>query len=94
MCTFIVTLCSPYYHTRGSTLTFRVMANFAVQRNLGAKALVVGNTYEFGGKNSWLGNLFIVVGAVAAVFALFFAVKEVFSPRKIADERYLRFKEE
>lgn len=79
---------------RGSTLTFRVMANFAIERNLGAKALVVSNTYEFGGKNSWLGNLFIVVGAVAATFALFFGAKEVFSPRKIADERYLRFKEE
>lgn len=75
---------------RGSTLTFRVMANFAVQRNLGAKALVVSNTYEFGGKNSWLGNLFIAVGAVAASLALFFAAKEIFSPRKIADEKYLR----
>ncbi|KAL7506791.1 hypothetical protein ACHAXN_004432 [Cyclotella atomus] len=78
----------------GSTLTFRVMANFAVERNLGAKAIVVSNTYAFGGKNSWLGNLFIVVGAVAAAFALFFAVKEAIWPRKIADARYLRFKEE
>jgi hypothetical protein len=70
------------------------MANFAVQRNLGAKALVVSNTYEFGGKNAWLGNLFVVVGVVAAAFALFFLFKEVFLPRRIADERYLRFKED
>ena len=70
------------------------MANFAVERNLGAKALVVSNTYAFGGKNSWLGNLYIIVGLVAAAFAVFFAAKEIFSPRKIADERYLRFKEE
>jgi uncharacterized membrane protein YdjX (TVP38/TMEM64 family) len=70
------------------------MANFAVERNLGAKAIVVSNTYAFGGKNNWLGNLFIVVGAVAAAFALFFSVKEAIWPRKIADERYLRFKEE
>lgn len=65
-----------------------------MERNRGAKALVVSNTYEFGGKNPWLGNLFVVVGSVAAAFALFFAAKEVISPRKIADERYLRFKED
>ncbi|KAL7486282.1 hypothetical protein ACHAW6_011875 [Cyclotella cf. meneghiniana] len=78
----------------GSTLTFRVMANFAVERNLGAKALVVSNTFAFGGKNPWLGDLFIAVGGIAAAFAVFFSAKEVMSPRRIADARYLRFKED
>ena len=70
------------------------MANFAVERNLGAKALVVSNTYAFGGKNFWLGDLFIAVGGIAAAFAVFFSAKEVLSPRRIADPRYLRFKED
>lgn len=70
------------------------MANFAIERNRGAKALVVSNTYRFGGKNPLLGNLIMISGCVAAFFAFFFAIKEMISPRKIADEKYLRFKDE
>ncbi|EED95557.1 predicted protein [Thalassiosira pseudonana CCMP1335] len=78
----------------GSTLTFNVMANFAVERSEGAKALVVSNTYIFGGQNPWLGNLFIIVGGIAAGLGLLFLAKELIAPRKIADKRYLRYKEE
>lgn len=78
----------------GSTLTFRVMSNFAVERLEGAKALVVSNTYIFGGKNPWLGWLFIAVGLIAATLGSLFLMKELVSPRKLADKRYLSHKED
>ena len=78
----------------GSTLTFAIEANYAVERMRGAKALVVANTYAFGTKNHWLGTLFIVAGGMAASFGLLFAAKMVLSPRKFADRSYLRFKED
>lgn len=76
----------------GSVLTFNVMANFAVMRNEGAKALVVGNTYAFGGKNHWLGTLFVAGGGVSLILGLLFLAKELTSPRKLGDRAYLKFK--
>lgn len=78
----------------GSTLTFSVMANFAVERSRGAKALVVSNNYIFGGKNHWLGTLFVAVGGIAAVLGLLFLAKDTISPRKMGDRMYLKFKSE
>lgn len=78
----------------GSVLTFNVQANYAVERFQGAKALVVSNNYIFGGKNHWLGTLFITVGGIAAVLGAFFLAKNVYSPRKLADRMYLKFKED
>lgn len=76
----------------GSTLTFRIMANFAVERLKGSKALVVGNTYAFGGKNHWLGTLFVTVGSIAAILGLFFLAKDRLAPRKLGDKMYLKYK--
>lgn len=78
----------------GSVLTFNVMANFEVQRSESSKALVVSNTYMFGGKNHWLGTLFIAVGSVAAILGLLFLAKDVFAPRKLGDRIYLKYKKE
>lgn len=78
----------------GSTLTFAIEANYAVERMRGAKALVVGNTYAFGTKNHWLGTLFIIAGGIAGLLGVLFAAKMVLSPRKFADRSHLRFKED
>lgn len=78
----------------GSVLTFNVQANFIVERLEGHKALVVSNTYIFGGKNHWLGTLFIIVGAVAAVFGLLFLAKVILAPRKLGDPMYLKHKDD
>ena len=59
------------------------MANFEVQRSESSKALVVSNTYMFGGKNHWLGTLFVAGGGVSLIFGVLFLVKELTSPRKI-----------
>eukprot|EP00571_Detonula_confervacea_P013602 CAMPEP_0172310440 /NCGR_PEP_ID=MMETSP1058-20130122/11483_1 /TAXON_ID=83371 /ORGANISM="Detonula confervacea, Strain CCMP 353" /LENGTH=429 /DNA_ID=CAMNT_0013023247 /DNA_START=54 /DNA_END=1343 /DNA_ORIENTATION=+ len=78
----------------GSVLTFNVQANFIVERLEGHKALVVSNTYIFGGKNHWLGTLFIIVGSVAAIFGVLFLAKDVLAPRKLGDRMYLKFKDD
>jgi hypothetical protein len=78
----------------GSTLTFNVQANWAVQQSQSAKALVVSDNYMFGGKNHWLGTMFIAVGGIAAVLGLFFLVIQLFFPRKLGDRKYLKCKED
>mmetsp|Transcript_6877 Transcript_6877/g.12445 ORF Transcript_6877/g.12445 Transcript_6877/m.12445 type:complete len:328 (-) Transcript_6877:145-1128(-) len=78
----------------GSVLTFTVMANYAVERLQGSKALVVSNNYIFGGKNHWLGTLFIAVGSIAAILGVFFLCKDKFAPRRLGDKMYLKYKEE
>lgn len=78
----------------GATLTFNIQANFVVERLQGAKALVISNNYIFGGKNHWLGTLFLIVGCIAAALGLAFLVKDVWRPRKLGDRMYLKYKEE
>ena len=74
----------------GSTLTFNVQSNFVVERLQGSKALVLSNNYIFGGKNHWLGTLFIVVGGIAAILGALFLAKDYLSPRKLGDKMYLK----
>lgn len=78
----------------GSVLTFSVEANWAVVQSQSSKALVVSDNYIFGGKNHWLGTLFIIVGGVAAVLGVFFLVIQIFFPRKLGDRSYLKYKED
>ncbi|KAL7552492.1 hypothetical protein ACHAWF_015737 [Thalassiosira exigua] len=78
----------------GSTLTFQIQANFIVQRLRGAKALVVSDNYIFGGKNHWLGTMFFAVGVFAATLGVLFLAKDLLAPRKLADRRYLKHKED
>ena len=78
----------------GATLTFNVQANWVVERLEGAKALVVSNNYIFGGKNHWLGTLFIVVGGVASCLGALFLAKDYLAPRKLGDRMYLKHKVE
>jgi len=78
----------------GSVLTFNVQANWAVEQSQSAKALVVSDNYIFGGKNHWLGTMFIVVGGIAAIFGVFFLVIQIMYPRKLGDRKYLKYKED
>jgi hypothetical protein len=78
----------------GSVLTFRVQANWAVVQSQSAKALVVSDNYIFGGKNHWMGTMFIVVGGISAVVGVFFFVIQFLYPRKLGDRKYLKYKED
>ena len=78
----------------GTTLTFRILCNYVVESFGGSKSLVVSTNNILGGKNSYLGRTFYVVGFFCLACGCFFAAKHWFRPRKIADRKYLRYKEE
>jgi hypothetical protein len=78
----------------GTTLLFDVNANFEVGSFHGAKALVISTNNMFGGRNAWFGPFFYVTGFVCLGIGLFFAWKQKFRPRKIADKSYLHFKQD
>lgn len=74
---------------KGDVLTFQVIANFEVDSFGGSKSLVISNLGEFGGKNSFLGISYIVVGSISLLLGVLFAVKQLISPRQLGDTRYL-----
>jgi hypothetical protein len=74
---------------KGDILAFSISANFEVDSFNGAKSIVISTIGEFGGKNSFLGVAYIVVGSVSLLLALLFGLKQVISPRQLGDTRYL-----
>lgn len=74
---------------KGDVLTFNVNLNFEVNSFDGSKAIVISNLGEFGGKNSFLGISYIVVGSVSLLLGLLFLLKQKLSPRALGDTRYL-----
>jgi hypothetical protein len=74
---------------KGDVLTFQVISNFEVDSFGGSKSLVLSNLGEFGGKNSFLGISYIVVGSISLLLGLLFALKQLISPRQLGDTRYL-----
>lgn len=74
---------------KGDSLTFNVNLNFEVNSFDGSKAIVISNLGEFGGKNSFLGISYIVVGSVSLLLGLLFLLKQKLSPRALGDTRYL-----
>mmetsp|Transcript_4956 Transcript_4956/g.7377 ORF Transcript_4956/g.7377 Transcript_4956/m.7377 type:complete len:382 (+) Transcript_4956:124-1269(+) len=79
---------------KGTTLKFDVLANWEVTSFRGSKSLIVSTSYIFGGKNPWLGRLFIIVGFVSIALGVFFLGKQIIRPRKLADRDYLMYKED
>jgi len=79
---------------KGTTLKFDVLANWEVTSFRGSKSLIVSTNYIFGGKNPWLGRLFIIVGFVSIALGVFFLGKQIIRPRKLADRDYLMYKED
>lgn len=78
----------------GTKLTFQINANWIVNTFKGSKTLVLTTTSMFGGRNPALGKYFIGVGIFCLASALLFGVKHAIWPRKLADPRYLKYKEE
>jgi len=78
----------------GETLTFDVTANWDVRSFRGAKSLVITTTSTFGGKNKQFGNCFIGLGGIFLIVSIFFTVKQIFRPRRLADIKYLKYKVE
>jgi hypothetical protein len=75
----------------GNKLVFTVDANFEVDSFSGSKSLLISNLGEFGGKNSFLGIAYCVVGSISLMFALLFVVKQTVGPRAKADPTLLNW---
>lgn len=78
----------------GTTLTFDVVANWDVKSFKGTKSLILTTSNQFGGNNPNLGKAFIGVGIFCLVAGGFFGMKHIIKPRKLAEKKYLRYKEE
>lgn len=79
---------------KGEKIEFEIWSNYVVESFSGHKALIVTTTNMFGGKNKYIGMTFYSVGFTFLVFGIFFAIKHWFKPRKIADRKYLHYKDE
>lgn len=83
----------PYGKHQGSipagTYTITIDSNFEVASYGATKALVFSTTSWMGGKNPFLGIVYIVTGTVFLAFAAFFLVKHLMSPRPLGDISYL-----
>ena len=73
----------------GDMLTFELDLNFEVDSFDGSKALVISTLGDFGGKNSFLGISYIVVGSISLLLGVLFAFKQAVNPRQLGDTRFL-----
>lgn len=73
----------------GDTLSFELDLNFEVDSFDGSKALVISTLGDFGGKNSFLGISYIVVGSISLLLGVLFAFKQAINPRQLGDTRFL-----
>jgi len=69
--------------------TVTISNNYPVSAFNGRKSVVLSTTSWLGGKNSFLGWAYIVVGIVCFVQGIIFALKHRISPRKLGDTKYL-----
>jgi hypothetical protein len=79
---------------KGTKFVIEVESNYVVESFKGSKSIMVSTNNIFGGKNPVLGPSFIGVGFFCIGAAVFFTLKHWLRPRKLADRRYLHFKED
>jgi hypothetical protein len=75
----------------GDQIMITVNNRFDVSSFSGEKWVVLSTTSWLGGKNTFLGYTYIVVGAICLLLALIFGIKQYLSPRKLGDMTYLNF---
>jgi hypothetical protein len=79
--------------TKGEEVQIEVVSRFNVTSFAGKKRLVLSTISWMGGKNSFLGIAYIVVGSVSAVLSIGFFVMDRLKPRKLGDTAYLVWKD-
>ena len=79
---------------KGTRFRFDINLNYVVQSFGGTKALIISTNTIVGGKNPYIGPTFYYMGFFSLFCGVFFATKHWFRPRKIADRKYLHYKEE
>lgn len=78
----------------GTVLEFEINANYVVESFGGSKALIISTNSMWGGKDSSVGITFYAMGYFCLACGLIFAIKHWLKPRKIANRKYLHYKEE
>lgn len=78
----------------GTVVTLDVTANWDVKSFKGTKSLILTTTNMFGGKNPNFGRAFVGFGIFCLLTGGFFCIKQIVKPRKLAEKKYLKFKEE
>lgn len=76
---------------KGDVITVNTLNYFPVQQFSGHKAIVFSTTSWLGGKNSFLGWAYIVVGIVCIVLAIAFLIKHLVSPRPLGDMKFFQW---
>jgi len=74
----------------GSIIRVHFVSNFPAKRFQGHKALVIATSSMFGGRNHFLGNVYLVVGACCLLFVIVFLRRHLMNPRKLGDVSLLR----
>ena len=80
-----------HHFSSGDTLTFTIEANFEVTSFGGTKTLTVSTLSDLGGKNTYLGIAYIIVGGLSLFLGVIFATKSLISPRPIGDPQFLNW---
>jgi LEM3 (ligand-effect modulator 3) family / CDC50 family len=78
----------------GTVLKFDVNLNYVVESFGGSKALIISTNGMWGGKSYAMGITLYSIGYFCLACGIFFAMKHWFRPRKIANRKYLHYKEE
>jgi len=79
---------------KGTVLTFGVNSKFDVRSFGGSKSIIISTISSIGGKNSYVGTSFIVVGCLALMLTALFVVKHMTSDRRrLGDTNLLRWED-
>jgi len=77
--------------TEGETLKISLQNTFPVAAFEGQKFIVISTTSWLGGKNSFLGYSYIVVGAICLFLCVAFSIKARFYSRTLGDMKYFNW---
>jgi len=76
---------------KGDTITFDIVSNFDVTSFSGSKSLIISTISIYGGKNSYLGVAYIVVGSFSLFLGLLFGIRSYFNRRPFGDPDILHW---
>ncbi|KAK6950750.1 hypothetical protein Daesc_007275 [Daldinia eschscholtzii] len=74
---------------RAGTYSMDIYDNFRTDQYQGRKSIVITTLSVMGGKNNFLGILWLVVGGFCIALALVFLITNLIKPRKLGDHTYL-----
>ncbi|KAJ5482428.1 Protein of unknown function DUF284transmembrane eukaryotic [Penicillium sp. IBT 31633x] len=71
------------------TYAIDIVDNFNVTEYAGTKSILISTRTALGGKNSFMGIAYIVVGGICVLLGALFTVAHLVRPRKLGDHTYL-----